>query len=268
MLLLSVAVHLVVAALGVAWVKWGARPILQITPVTVVDLVGFVPAAPRPAPPAAPPEPARTAPRGKKSAPPKSKEPARRKEKAPPEVEHGMAPPDKKPAAEEVANAIRRIRDTKAASEQLKKTLEEKQRIAEAKKAIDDIRDRAARKVDLLAAVRPMGRAGFIDNTGNPRLSSEQLEYARALDERIRSRWTQPVENAHNLVAVLVITIERDGKVSKTEMEKTSGNPRFDEAVLRAIRTASPLPVPPEALRGFQTYYVVGFRFYGSGGAL
>ncbi len=55
--------------------------------------------------------------------------------------------------------------------------------------------------------------------------------------------------------------IEKDGKVTNVEMEKGSGNRFFDESVLRAIGKASPLPVPPEKLRGTEDHYEVGFRF-------
>ena len=43
MVLLSVCFHFGLAAMGAAWMKWGHSPLLNITPVTTVDLVGFVP---------------------------------------------------------------------------------------------------------------------------------------------------------------------------------------------------------------------------------
>ncbi len=43
-------------------------------------------------------------------------------------------------------------------------------------------------------------------------------------------------------------------------VEASSGDKLFDEFVLRAIRNASPLPVPPEGLRGAEGDYEVGFR--------
>jgi TonB family protein len=66
-------------------------------------------------------------------------------------------------------------------------------------------------------------------------------------------------------VVELRIVIEKDGRVSGERIERGSGNPYFDDSVRRAIRKASPLPVPPEQLRGGEDHYEVGFRFHGGG---
>jgi len=71
-----------------------------------------------------------------------------------------------------------------------------------------------------------------------------------------------------NLIVQLRIVIEQDGRVSLVRMEKTSGNSYFDDSVLRAINKASPLPIPPEQLRGGEDHYEVGFRFYSAGGGV
>ena len=78
----------------------------------------------------------------------------------------------------------------------------------------------------------------------------------------------ETVSNAKALVAVVRIKIQRDGYVpsSGVEIVRSSGNDYFDKSVVRAVMKASPLPVPPEQLRGSETYYDVLLNFYGSGG--
>ena len=118
-------------------------------------------------------------------------------------------------------------------------------------------------------AKTPAGTGAVIGGAaGTSRVPPETLAYFRELDERIRSNWTVPElapSDSRNLIVQIRITIEQDGKVSNVRMEKTSANSYFDDSVLRAIHKASPLPVPPEQLRGTEDHYEIGFRFFGGG---
>jgi TonB family protein len=101
------------------------------------------------------------------------------------------------------------------------------------------------------------------------RLSPELRDSVRRLEEKVRRSWALPgtlVRDAAKLVVELRIVIEKDGRVSEERIEQGSGNPYFDDSVLRAIRKASPLPVPPEQLRGGEDHYEIGFRFHGGAG--
>jgi colicin import membrane protein len=262
MVVLSVCVHFALAGLGAAWMKWGSAPLLSITPVTTVDLVGFMP-PPQQAAPAAEPSP-------EPPAPPKSKKDAAKeapKETAPPARPGAMAPHDAKPDSRSVLDAVAAMRARKAAESNAGRAIAEKRAQQELSDMLKKMRDRAARQVNLAA----MGSVtGFGPVSGRtPDANSEELKYARALDEKIRDNWTQPVGNARALVAVVRIKIQRDGYVpsSGVEVMRTSGNEYFDRSVERAIMKASPLPVPPDQLRGGETYFDVLLNFYGGGGA-
>lgn len=265
MVLLSVCVHFGLAAMGAAWMKWGHSPLLNITPVTTVDLVGFVP--PPPAASAAPAAPAEAAP----PAPPKGKDkPAKEaaKEAAPPARPGAMPLHTAKPDTSSVRDVVAAMRARKAAESNAGSAIAEKRAQQELSEMLKKMRDRAARQVNL-AAMGPV-TAGFGPVSGRPTdANSEELKYARSLDEKIRDNWTQPVGNAKSLVAVVRIKIQRDGYVpsSGVEVMRTSGNEYFDKSVERAIMKASPLPVPPDQLRGSETYFDVLLNFYGGGGA-
>ncbi len=116
----------------------------------------------------------------------------------------------------------------------------------------------------------PRGAAGGGGGAqGTVRLSPELRDYFRRLEESVRSSWVLPgalARDAAKLVVELRIVIEKDGRVSEERIERGSGNPYFDDSVRRAIRKASPLPVPPEQLRGGEDHYEVGFRFHGGAG--
>ena len=129
-----------------------------------------------------------------------------------------------------------------------------------------------AHRIEAPSPARSVGRfaAGAGGGAqGTVRLSPELLDYFRRLEERVRSSWVLPgalVRDAAKLVVELRIVIEKDGRVSEERIERGSGNPYFDDSVRRAIRKASPLPVPPEQLRGGEDHYEVGFRFHGGAG--
>lgn len=273
MLVLSGAAH--AAAFVIFTLLSGvARPPIAVAPVAVVDLVG--------APPA-PPEAALPAGAGEKTASPrvpvKEKRKNRKKNYAarrplPPPAAAPPRPavPDTRPLAE----TIRKLREERRAAEQVEEAVAEMRRKKEVRQAVRGVRERVARRLDLTAAAPPrLGPAaerppgGLPGGNGPARLPPEYLAYFRALDERVRSNWTVPdlaVKDRGSLFVQVRVAIEPDGRVSEVRMEKSSGNPYFDDSVLRAIRKASPLPVPPEQLRGTESRYEVGFRFFGSGG--
>ena len=60
------------------------------------------------------------------------------------------------------------------------------------------------------------------------------------------------------LVAVVLVRLSTDGAVTRAEIHKSSGNDLFDSAVIRAVKTASPLPPPPPDMRDMVTR---GFGF-------
>ncbi|MBI3292549.1 MAG: TonB C-terminal domain-containing protein [Elusimicrobia bacterium] len=60
------------------------------------------------------------------------------------------------------------------------------------------------------------------------------------------SRWVPPGSQQNCLVTFV---IQRSGAVTAIELERTSGDPLFDQGALRAIQTAAPFPPLPE---GFQ----------------
>ena len=75
--------------------------------------------------------------------------------------------------------------------------------------------------------------------------------YRMEVETRIKDNWAYPValsdpKSLENLEAVVVLTVKRDGSIIKSEFKKRSGNPIFDESVLKAIERSEPLPPFPE----------------------
>ncbi|HSL92916.1 MAG TPA: TonB family protein, partial [Candidatus Limnocylindrales bacterium] len=256
MLAISVALHVLALLVSALWMALRVPSVL-VTPVTVVDLVGggqLAPPAPKAAPEAkAPPSPGRS--RGKTVAEkprPSPRSAVKEKQTAPPKARAREVPPSE---AREFSEKIRKMREERTTSTQVREAVESIQREKAIRAAVRGIGERVAHRVDLSGVpqqakgtARSPAPAGMPGATGTARVSPEILAYARALDEKVRANWTVPdlaQKEMGKLIVQVRITIEKDGRVSNVRMEKVSANPYFDDSVRRAIQKASPLPIPP-----------------------
>jgi len=277
MLVLSVSFHVVLFLVFVLWTGL-SKPSPRFIPVAVVDLVGGLGPEPRPAAPEARQPAAKEPSRGKAPVVPRAKA-ARERVAKPERVAKKEAPPAPRAGPQEtreLSDRIRKMREEKASEENVREALGTIRKEKEARAAVGRMRERVAHRVDL-SSLRPAppGKAlpaaggALAGAAGSGRVPPEQLAYFRELDERIRENWIVPAvgrTDAGTRIVQIRITIEKDGKVTNVKMEKSSGNRFFDDSVLRAIGKASPLPVPPDQLRGTEDHYDVGFRFFESGG--
>jgi len=268
---LSAAAHLALAV-AVLVIPPMSRPPLRIEPVAVVDLIGGGEFRRETA---KPPEPAPIAREDEKPAPRDrtvSLPPPARSPKGAKTAPDGIAP-SKRQAADvaSLRERLRKMREARVASEAVRSAVEERRSEAAARAAVRSVGERVAHRIEAPPPARSVARGatGGGGARGTVRLSPELLDYFRRLEEKVRSSWILPgtlVRNAAKLEVELRIVIEKDGRVSEARIEKGSGNPYFDDSVERAIRKASPLPVPPEQLRGGEDHYEVGFRFHGGAG--
>ncbi len=271
MLALSGAAHtlLVIAALAVPPL-FGTS--LRLEPVAVVDLIGGgefrqeTEKPPAPAPAAR--ENGKPEPRARAASKPP---PATRGKGAKADPEAFVSSKRQAADAASLTERLRKMRETRAGSEAVRGAVEERRNEAAAREAVRSVGERVAHRIEAPPPARSGARAaaGGGGAQGTVRLSPELRDYFRRLEESVRSSWVLPgalVRDAAKLVVELRIVIEKDGRVSEERIERGSGNPYFDDSVRRAIRKASPLPVPPEQLRGGEDHYEVGFRFHGGAG--
>lgn len=266
MVVLSGAAHLVLTIAALAVLSLPRTP-LRLEPVAVVDLIGGgefrretrTPPAPTPRPERVKESP----PRGEKHPPP-----ARSRKETKAAADAFLASKRQAADAASLTDRLRKMREARAGSEAVREAVEERRSEAAARAAVRRVGERVAHRIEPPPPARSGERpaAGGGGAPGTVRLSPELLDYFRRLEEKVRSSWVLPgalVRDAAKLVVELRIVIEKDGRVSRDRIERGSGNPYFDESVQRAIRKASPLPIPPEQLRGGEDHYEVGFRFHG-----
>jgi protein TonB len=88
--------------------------------------------------------------------------------------------------------------------------------------------------------------------------------YMRKLKEKIESIWVYPPEEAaqrHEGDLKIRFSILKNGKLGEVELVRTSGNPRLDNAAIKALRDGEPYwPVPAEW--GMESYTILGHFVY------
>jgi len=94
-------------------------------------------------------------------------------------------------------------------------------------------------------------------NVGKSTVGSEKVRldvkefpfsyYLSLLQARIQANWEPPFSSSRTLFkkAIVYFKIQRNGKLTNLSLESKSGDPRFDQAALRAVTLASPLPPLP-----------------------
>jgi TonB family protein len=94
-------------------------------------------------------------------------------------------------------------------------------------------------------------------------MESKLNEYYSVIWAKIKQEWTLPenlLKERVDLETIIVIIIERDGKIQRSWFEKRSGDVHYDQAAMRAILKADPLPSIPRELT--ETTLEIGIRFY------
>ena len=98
---------------------------------------------------------------------------------------------------------------------------------------------------------------------GSSALQSKLDEYYSTIWERIKREWTLPGDlpkEKATLETIIIIVVERDGKIQKSWFEKRSGNSLYDQSAMRAIKKADPLPPIPKEFS--DNTFEIGIRFY------
>lgn len=233
MIILSVAIHILIVAMGVVIPKLASKRIF-FSPVYTVSLV-------------APSIQSRSETASVKTEPAEKQKEAMDKKRTA-DIE---AVKTKEDYDRIVSNSIRRIAAIKKI-EALKRMRG---------KVTDSQRVFTATKDDRLSTEQTQDR---ISGIGGRRdiLGLKYQDYYSMIWERIRRLWVLPegVVKDKDLMLVMTIRVKRDGSIEKYWIEEISGNLYFDQSAIRAINKASPLPPLPKDLN--QDTLDIGIRFF------
>lgn len=76
----------------------------------------------------------------------------------------------------------------------------------------------------------------------------EFIAYQNSIVSTIKQNWAWPGQKG-SLKALVRFGIKDNGEIIGIKIAEPSGDPAFDESILRALRKSSPLPSPPESYR-------------------
>jgi TonB family protein len=107
------------------------------------------------------------------------------------------------------------------------------------------------------------GLSGGGSPWGSSLFEAKLNDYYSTIWAKIKKEWSLP-ENLPkgkiDLETIIVVVIEKDGRVQKSWFEKKSGNTLYDQMAMRAIKKADPFPPIPKELG--DSPFEIGFRFY------
>ena len=115
----------------------------------------------------------------------------------------------------------------------------DKESLNRLQEALEEIRRRAA-----LDEIQKRG-------TNDEKLEPKLMEYNTIIWAKIKESWTIPEnllkeKEMDGLEAIVIIVIEKDGKIQRSWFEKRSGNSLYDQTAMRAIKKAEPFPPIPK----------------------
>jgi periplasmic protein TonB len=101
---------------------------------------------------------------------------------------------------------------------------------------------------ELVASVRPGPKAGPPGSGPGDPVDPEVAAWMRRVKIHVTRNWVlQPGFKRQAIQAVVDVTLDATGNVLEIDVTEGSGNPYYDQSVVRAIEKASPLPPPPES---------------------
>lgn len=258
--ILAIAVHAAFFALIVFGVSWQSSP----TPPLQAELWDKLPTGKTtPAPKAAPepePEPVKTEPAPE---PPKP-EP----EPAPPKADPEPEPPRPDPAIAEKKEREKKERERKEREKKEQEKRDQERKESERKEEERKQREaKAAAEAKATAARAAAAKAAADAKAKKEKDDAEALAQVAAqariseidgfrgrIRDKIRGRANVPDTVRGKPEVQVRITILPGGEVLEARVVRASGNRVYDDAILRAIRSASPLPVPPANSELFPTF--------------
>ncbi len=242
-IVLAVLVHGLFFALIVFGITWQSRP----TGPLEAELWDKLPPAKTkaPEPQAEPPKP-EPKPEPPKPEPPKPEPPKPEPPKPPPPKPE---PPKPDPAIAEKAERLKKEKEKQERLEREKQEKIEKQKKEEAAKKKREQEQLAKRKKEeeeraLQEKERQLAEQRARDAAAQAR-QAEINGWTDKIRAKIRSRANIPDSVTGNPTPTFLIRVLPGGEVLDITLTKPSGNRAYDAAIERAIRSASPLPVPP-----------------------
>ncbi|MFN3544007.1 MAG: energy transducer TonB [Thiobacillus sp.] len=241
---LSLAVHVLFVVMLVFGVSWQTQP----TGPVAVDLWEALPAAsppprPRPVPP---PEPVK----------PEAVKPAPAPEPAPVPKPTPVPKPVAEPAPKAPDIALERKRaEQKAMAEAAAREREQAERQRAEAQRREQLRRQEEAELMRRMAEEEAAEAARLTQLAEARAAASRrqaeaasliAQYRDLISAKVRGNTRLPDNLVGNPEVRIRVRLLPTGEVQSVQLTRSSGNPAYDDAVLRAIEKSSPLPLPAD----------------------
>jgi colicin import membrane protein len=149
------------------------------------------------------------------------------------------------PPKPDPAIALKKERDKREKLEKLEREKAEKKKQEEAKKKEDAAKKKREEEAQRREEERARREAEKAREEAALARKKEFDQFVDKIRARIRQRANVPDTVVGNPEVQVLIRVLPGGEVLDLAITKKSGNPTYDSAIERGIRSASPLPVPP-----------------------
>ena len=144
-----------------------------------------------------------------------------------------------------------RLAKEKAAKEKKERELKEKQRLeAEKKRKEEEERQRRAEeKADFERALLEEERReeeARVQAARAARLQTQLQQYMMQIDQAVENNWLRPATSSEEQSCEVIVTQTMSGDVIDVQLQSCTSDNAFQRSVERAVRKASPLPLPPD----------------------
>lgn len=181
--------------------------------------------------------------------------------KTPPKTEVAKEPITKPAATAPKSDAINLQAQTKKQSEAVNRL---RQMSALERLQQQEAEDRRRKALEALKGTPTQFKGNQLADgnslTGLARIQAES--YIADVDRHMRQYWALPeyLRN-RNLKAEVLVKFDSKGQITSKQIVKSSGNEIFDEIVLTAVESSSPVPAPPEKFVRISQLQGFLFRF-------
>ena len=140
-----------------------------------------------------------------------------------------------------------RLAKEKAAKEKKARELKEKQRLeAERKRKEEEERQRRAEEKAEMERAMFEEEQARIQAARAARLQTLLQQYIMQIDRAVESNWLRPATTSEEQSCEVIVTQTMSGDVIDVQLQSCTSDNAFQRSVERAVRKASPLPLPPD----------------------
>jgi TonB family protein len=159
-------------------------------------------------------------------------------------------------------DVIARIRGDVAEEDKLKETLKKLSKQVKEREKVDEVEEEVTKVEKKEKKVRETAARSQYGILSRDAMNLIEKKYYNIIWKKIKETWILPsdiIKKDGELVTIIVIRIEKDGKVSEIDVEESSKSDYYDQSAIRAIKKAEPFD---EFIEGMdRDFFKVGIRF-------